>query len=80
MMIKKILYFNLFLAMAGCQQKKSVKIDTAMRRHIDTTAARKINLLSVELDQYCRDSTDVLVQRAADSMLRVRKQEILNQK
>ena len=48
-----------------------------MRRRIDTTTARQINALAVQLDAFCRDSSAVLIQRAADSMLAVRQQEVL---
>ncbi|MEO0043462.1 MAG: hypothetical protein RL329_2910 [Bacteroidota bacterium] len=49
-----------------------------MRRRIDTTTSRQINLLSAQMDAYCRDSSAALIQRAADSMLAVRQKEVLN--
>jgi hypothetical protein len=61
----------------GCNSDQTIKIDSSMRRRIDTTTSRQMNLLSVQLDAYCRDSSPVLIQRAADSMLAVRQQEFL---
>jgi hypothetical protein len=61
----------------GCNSDQTIKIDSAMRRRIDTTTSRQINSLSIQLDAFCRDSSTVFIQRAADSMLAVRQQELL---
>lgn len=61
----------------SCNADQTIKIDSAMRRRIDTTTSREINLLSAQMDAFCRDSSPILIQRAADSMLAVRQQELL---
>ncbi|MEY4934193.1 MAG: hypothetical protein RIS64_552 [Bacteroidota bacterium] len=71
-----LLLFTIFFGMS-CNSDQTIKIDSAMRRRIDTTTSRQINLLSAQMDAYCRDSSAVLIQRAADSMLAVRQQELL---
>jgi hypothetical protein len=75
--MKYILFLFLIFFELGCNSDQTIKIDSAMRRHIDTTTSRQINLLSAQLDAYCRDSSAGLIQRAADSMLAVRQQEFL---
>jgi hypothetical protein len=73
----KLLFFIIFFQWA-CNTDSSIKIDSSMRRRIDTTTSRQINLLSAQMDAYCRDSSAALIQRAADSMLAVRQKEVLN--
>jgi hypothetical protein len=75
--MKYILFLFLIFFEWGCNSDQTIKIDSATRRYIDTTTSRQINLLSAQLDAYCRDSSAELIQRAADSMLAVRQQELL---
>jgi hypothetical protein len=75
--MKYKLLLLLLLFELGCNSDNSIKIDASMRRRIDTSTSRQINLLTVQLDAFCRDSSAVLIQRAADSMLAVRQQEVL---
>jgi hypothetical protein len=75
--MKYNLLLLLLLFELSCNSDHSIKIDASMRRRIDTSTSRQINLLSVQLDAFCRDSSPVLIQYAADSMLAVRQQEVL---
>jgi hypothetical protein len=69
----------LFFALTACNTEGAIKLNTDDRNMIDTLSARKISLLSVEMDHWCRDSAPALKQKMIDSLMLVREQEILKQ-
>jgi predicted small lipoprotein YifL len=81
MNIKKNIFSFLFLifALTACNTEGPIKLNTDDRNMIDTVSSRKISLLSVEMDLWCRDSAPVLKQKIIDSLMLVREQEILKQ-
>jgi hypothetical protein len=79
--LKKYIYSFLVLifALTACNTEGGVKLNTDDRNMIDTLSSRKISLLAVEMDQWCRDSAPTLKQKMIDSLMLVREQEILRQ-
>jgi hypothetical protein len=77
---KSLLYFLLVLtALIACNTEGAIKLNTDDRNKIDTISARQISLLSVEMDQWCRDSATLMKQKMIDSLMLVREQEIMRQ-
>jgi predicted small lipoprotein YifL len=78
---KKNIIASLLLisALTACNTEGPIKLNTDDRNMIDTLSSRKISLLSLEMDQWCRDSAPILKQRIIDSLMFVREQEILKQ-
>jgi hypothetical protein len=77
---KSIFYFLLVLtALTACNTEGAIKLNTDDRNMIDTMSSRKISMLSVEMDQWCRDSAPILKQKMIDSLMLVREQEIMKQ-
>ena len=64
-----------FASLPACG-KRTIKIDRAMRKAIDTSAARQIVVLRPEMDSLCAIRTDSLIQAAVDSILGERRTEI----
>lgn len=79
--LKNIKITLLFLCVIICLStscgEEGVKIDRADRFFIDTTANKEINKVSVEMDKWCKDSSDFLVKKLTDSLVIVREQEIM---
>jgi hypothetical protein len=77
---KSIVYFFLVvMAQIACNTEGAIKLNTDDRNMIDTMSSRKISMLSVEMDQWCRDSAPLLKQKMIDSLMLVREQEIMKQ-
>jgi hypothetical protein len=72
-------FLVLFFAQMACNTEGPIKLNTDDRNMIDTVSARKISALSLEMDQWCRDSSPILKQKIIDSLMLVREQEILKQ-
>jgi hypothetical protein len=72
-------FLVLFFAQTACNTEGPIKLNTDDRNMIDTVSARKISALSLEMDQWCRDSSPILKQKIIDSLMLVREQEILKQ-
>jgi hypothetical protein len=82
MMISKkniVVYLWLISVLTACNTEGPIKLNTDDRNMIDTVSSKKISLLSIEMDQWCRDSAPVLKQKIIDSLMLVREQEILKQ-
>jgi hypothetical protein len=77
---KSIFYFFLLVtALIACNTEGAIKLNTDDRTKIDTLSSRQISMLSVEMDQWCRDSAPILKQKMIDSLMLVREQEIMKQ-
>jgi hypothetical protein len=77
---KSIFYFFLVvITLIACNTEGAIKLNTDDRNKIDTISARQISMLSVEMDQWCRDSAPILKQKMIDSLMLVREQEIMRQ-
>ena len=68
----------LFLPIFGCNTE-GVKLTREDRITIDTISSRQIVQLSVELDKWFKDSSEILVKKGVDSLLILRQQEIINE-
>jgi hypothetical protein len=77
--INILFFLVLFLAQTACNTEGPIKLNTDDRNMIDTLSSRKISLLSVEMDNWCRDSAPILKQKIIDSLMLLREQEILRQ-
>jgi hypothetical protein len=77
---KSIFYFFLVvITLIACNTEGAIKLNTDDRTKIDTISSRQISMLSVEMDQWCRDSAPLLKQKMIDSLMLVREQEIMKQ-
>ena len=74
--LKYLLIFTPFLLFSDCHTE-GVKLERDDRILIDTLVARRIAVLSVEMDEWCKDSSPILRQKMVDSLMIVREQEIL---
>lgn len=68
----------LFLPIFGCNTEGG-KLTREDRIMIDTISSRQIVQVSVELDKWFKDSSEILVKKGVDSLLILRQQEIINE-
>jgi hypothetical protein len=72
-------FLVLITTQIACNTEGAIKLNTDDRTKIDTLSAKQISMLSVEMDQWCRDSAPILKQKMIDSLMLVREQEIIRQ-
>ena len=68
----------LFLPIFGCNTEGG-KLTREDRIMIDTISSRQIVQVSVELDKWFKDSSEILVKKGVDSLMVLRQQEIINE-
>lgn len=69
-------FFILAMVVASCGTE-GVKLEPDDRAMIDTLIKRETAVLTVKMDNWCKDSTPILRQKMIDSLMIVREQEIL---
>lgn len=74
-MNKIILLFLLLCGFSACDDNGSA-LDYRTKDAIDSLTNKQISEIGMQMDKWCKDSFDVLVQRSVDSILKVREREI----
>jgi predicted small lipoprotein YifL len=72
-------YLCLISVLTACNTEGPIKLNTDDRNTIDTVSSKKISAISLEMDQWCKDSAPIFKQKIIDSLMLVREQEILKQ-
>jgi hypothetical protein len=62
----------LFMSCGG----SNTQLDYRTRDLIDSLTKQQNEIIAKEMEQYCRDSFNILVQKAVDSLIIVRQREI----
>ena len=70
-----LLWLTSFLLLA-CGNSE-VKLTPEQRQTVDSTVIKQTEIWRKQIDDYCRDSSETLVQRLSDSLIQVRQQEIM---
>ena len=72
-----LLLTALLLAGPGCREKPPLKLTTRQWARVDTLFTEQLPALRAEMDSLCELDFDERVTRAADSLLRIRREEEL---
>lgn len=75
MKITKVALLCLPLLLLGCGEEQLPALTASQREMIDTLYLRKVGVLRPQLDSACEANFAANVQRAVDSLIRVRKAE-----
>jgi hypothetical protein len=67
----------MLVGLLACSSEESgIKLSKSDRALIDTLSNREIVLLQQKYDKWYKDSSSILIQKATDSILQVRRAEI----
>jgi hypothetical protein len=71
-----MIILSAIIALNACSTE-GVKLEPDDRALIDTLVKREMSIMTVKMDNWCKDSTPILRQKMVDSLLIVREQEIM---
>jgi hypothetical protein len=71
-----MIILSAIIALNACSTE-GVKLEPDDRALIDTLVKREMAIMTVKMDNWCKDSTPILRQKMVDSLLIVREQEIM---
>ncbi len=72
----RYLIIALAAGLTACGGNTTKQLDYRTRALIDSLTRQQNEVTALEIERYCKDSFDILVQRAVDSLLIVRQREI----